>query len=331
MNSDFGGRRVFTALASLTVIGSGLVLSCSADTTETPYYGSQLVLPAATGGAGGDMTLGAGGDTGVNPPPVPQPGAGGAPGPVPTTPVGPTLPGEGGSGGQGLLPNPPAIDTFDLAAAIKDKTPSVDTDKNGSPDGISVDTNADGMMDAVAVDSDANAVFDKVIRDLDSDGLYEAVVTIPEQKPPEMATACKVEIIAQTENYGGKYGNKNSGAIWISQEDGTFIRTIKVWAKRRIDHVKTWVAASDKDQEGAISSASLGNMELHTVTWDCTDKDGNVLPYGKYKAHVEFTSINGQGPYLPVTFERGAAPAEVTEPAIQGFPMGVTVKYNPAQ
>jgi hypothetical protein len=244
------------------------------------------------------------------------------------------------SGGSGvgqvtplpLLPNPPAPDTFDLATAVAGKLPSVDTNKDGIPDGIDVDTDGDGTPDATAVDSDGDQTFDLLKRDLDRDGLFEAVVeTAGPPAPVGEPTACKAEFTMPTAQYVPKY-NANSGAIWVTDEAGTYIRTLKAWSARREKHVQKWVAASKGDRENAISSASLGKdmFITHTVTWDCTDNLGMVLPFGKYTLHAEFTQTNGAGPYLPVTFERGATPVEASAPpAEKGYPMGVTVKYTP--
>jgi hypothetical protein len=237
-----------------------------------------------------------------------------------------------------VLPNPPAPATFVLETAIAGKTPSVDTNADGTPDGISIDTDADGAMDATAVDSDGDMKFDKLIRDLNSDGVFEAVVELPPQPMTAEPTACKVDLTVATANYGGKYGNKNSGAVWVTDEAGMYVRTLKAWSKARAKHVQKWFAASNNDRTNAVSTASLGAMQTHMVTWDCTGSDNTtVLPFGKYIMHFEFTSNNGTGPYLPMTFERGAMATEVVvaSPVMgpkgedKGFPMGGTLKYSP--
>jgi hypothetical protein len=239
-----------------------------------------------------------------------------------------------------LLPNPPAPATFVLATAVADKTPSVDTNKDGTLDGIAVDTDADGTTDATAVDSDGDMKFDKLIRDLNSDGIFEAVVEMP--PPPVVADAvpCKVELTVATANYGGPYKEKNSGAVWVTDEAGMYIRTLKVWAQPRKKHVKHWWEAAMDDRVNAISGASLKTMEVHTIAWDCTGKDATtVLPFGKYTLHFEFTSKNGQGPYMPLTFERGAMATEVmvASPVMgptseeKAFPMGGKLTYSPTK
>jgi hypothetical protein len=229
-----------------------------------------------------------------------------------------------------LLPNPPAADSFDLSVAVAGKTPSVDSNADGTLDGISVDTNGDGILDALAIDSNGDTSFDRLVRDLDGDNVYEAVVEMTAPPPTPMMTApCRLEFSVKTEDYGGKYGNKNSGAIWVTKADGTHIRTFEVWAQRRAHHLHHWVDGTGEDRVDAVSGATLLEQKLHVVTWDCKAKDGTVLPYGAYLIHTEFTSVAGQGPYLQTPFERGPQPVEVTSAPIKGLPMGATLKYQP--
>lgn len=230
-----------------------------------------------------------------------------------------------------LLPNPPAPESFDLASAVKGKAPSVDSNGDGSLDGVLVDTNNDGSTDALAIDSNADKVLDKLVRDLDRDGLYEATVEMPTKPPPSgEPTACKVEFSVKTEDYGGKYKEKNAGVIWITDGEGKFIRTLEVWAGRRANHLHIWLDGTGGDRADAITGATLTVQKLHVVTWDCTAKDGAVLPYGKYIAHIEFTSNSSQGLYMTTPFDRGADPAQFNTPPAEGFPMGATVTYQPS-
>ncbi|MEN9581108.1 MAG: hypothetical protein RJA70_4117, partial [Pseudomonadota bacterium] len=301
-----GDRRVNAVLVSLSIVGAGTALACSAETDGMGYYPAAAV--SVDPGTGGMPAL---------PPPAQNPSV------PPTTTSGPpstmvppdTSPSSTLTPPVVLLPNPPAPAAFVLARAVAGKTPSVDTNKDGTLDGIAVDTDADGTTDATAVDSDGDLNFDKIIRDLNSDGIFEAVVELPPPAVVADPVPCKVELIVATKNYKAPYKENNSGAVWVTDEAGMYIRTLKAWSAKRKNYVRKWMAAAKDDRVNAISSATLQTMEVHTVNWDCTAKDGTtVLPFGKYTIHFEFTSKNGQGPYMPLMFERGGTATEVVVP-----------------
>jgi len=68
----------------------------------------------------------------------------------------------------------------------------------------------------------------------------------------------------------------------------------------------------------AITSASLNSHQLHNITWNGKDYQGNSLPDGDYKVNVEFTehnaSANNMGKYKQLTFTKGTEPVTLTIP-----------------
>ena len=135
-----------------------------------------------------------------------------------------------------------------------------------------------------------------------------------------LASDGTVTFQVKTISYGGKYSEKNIGAIWVEDSQGQFVKTLKVWAKKRKQHLIKWGAVSNENDVDAITSATIRSHEIHSVTWDCTDTDSSNVPDGPYKIYVEFTEDNsnkdGQPPgkWTVVEFAKGAAPQNINPP-----------------
>ena len=118
------------------------------------------------------------------------------------------------------------------------------------------------------------------------------------------------------------YSPKNVFAIWIKDSTGNFVKSIKVMAATRKQHLVKWKASSGGNTVDATTGSTLSNHQTHTVTWNCTDINGNIVPDGKYTICVEYSSTNSasngnQGPFLTVDFHKGVvndhvAPANAT-------------------
>jgi PKD repeat protein len=108
----------------------------------------------------------------------------------------------------------------------------------------------------------------------------------------------------RTVTQNGTYAPKNVFAIWIEDADG-FVKTRKAMANQRKQYLYTWKAASDYNVVDAITGSTLTSHQTHTVAWDCTDLDGNIVPDGNYTVWVEFTEKHAQGPLYSLTFTKG--------------------------
>lgn len=135
---------------------------------------------------------------------------------------------------------------------------------------------------------------------------------------PGRETGGTLSFSVRTVTYHGQYAPRNSGAIWITNAANQFIKTIKVWAIPYRYTLIRWNASSGGNTTGAITGASLNNHQLHNVTWNGTDSQGNQAPDGDYKVNVEFTEHNATptnlGKFKQVTFSKGSAPVTLTIP-----------------
>ena len=114
---------------------------------------------------------------------------------------------------------------------------------------------------------------------------------------PVPASTC-FSLSLTTVSYRGEYGPDHVGAIWISRPDGTFVRTLEAWGRKRLVNAVAWRAASRGNVVDAITGATRQAHGTHAVSWNCRDTAAAVEP-GAYVAHVEYTeddSAEGAAP-----------------------------------
>jgi len=97
----------------------------------------------------------------------------------------------------------------------------------------------------------------------------------------------------------------------VEDADG-FVLTRKLRAEKRKEYLYTWNGKSAGNVTDASTGATLSSHQSHTVTWDCTDKDGAIVPDGVYKVYVEFTDAHIQGPLRMVAFTKGPEAVSLT-------------------
>lgn len=117
-----------------------------------------------------------------------------------------------------------------------------------------------------------------------------------------------VEFTVTTKPTEGKYAPRHVFAVWVTDSEGNFVKTLKVLAKKRQKHLRTWAQYSQKNSVDAITGATQKIHSAHVVSWDCRDTEGNLMPDGEYQFYVEFADKNGQGPVTPpghIQFKKG--------------------------
>ena len=148
-------------------------------------------------------------------------------------------------------------------------------------------------------------------------GLLFAGFTEPKSTEVIKATTGgELTFTIRTVSAGGPYAPKHVLAIWVEQ-GGDFIKTRKAMANQRKQYLYTWKNASNYNVVDAITGSTLTYHQTHTVNWDCTDLDGNILPDGDYDVYTEFTDKHAQGPLYLISFTKGPdavslAPADET-------------------
>jgi hypothetical protein len=151
---------------------------------------------------------------------------------------------------------------------------------------------------------------------------------LPPDGGPIAIGPCMLKFDVTTVTANGNYAPKNVGAIWVSDANGKFVKTLRVWANARRRHLNRWIAASGQNTTDAITSATQSNHGLRSASWDCSDVNHKPVPAGGYQINVEFTERNGAGPTESIAFRRGAEAQSVTAPD-QGNFKGARIQVMP--
>lgn len=133
----------------------------------------------------------------------------------------------------------------------------------------------------------------------------------PKEKSTQSTTGGEMTFTVRTVTDNGNYSPRHVLAIWIEDANG-FVKTRKAMANSRKQYLYTWRAASDYNIVDAISGSTLNSHQTHTITWDCKDLSGNLVPDGDYTVYVEFTEKHAQGPLFSINFTKGATAQNFT-------------------
>lgn len=135
---------------------------------------------------------------------------------------------------------------------------------------------------------------------------------------------CSLAVTVTTTSAGGRYSPRNIGAIWVSDSQDRFIKTLAVWAEKRAKYLQRWNAATAAalmpgSRVDAISSATKSSHGVRSASWNCADTASRLVPDGDYKVCFELTDYDGAGPYSCVSITKGPAPFSITPPDSPSF------------
>lgn len=140
-----------------------------------------------------------------------------------------------------------------------------------------------------------------------------------------------VEFTVRTKPITGKYAPRHVIAIWVTNSNGDFIKTLAVHGGKQKKRLKTWAQQSKKNEVDAVTGATLKAYQAHTVTWNCRDAKGNPVPDGEDQIHVEYTSSNKQGPVTPsshIQFRKGSKAVVLAPKKLNHFDL-IKLNYTP--
>lgn len=126
-----------------------------------------------------------------------------------------------------------------------------------------------------------------------------------------------------TQSYGGTYAPKHCLAIWVTDNNDVFKKTLKLAATIYKVHLVKWNQMSAGNTTDAITGASMTSHTTHTVVWNGKDKNGVIQPNGTYKVYIEFTESNSaqstipDGPWTSFSFNKGVT--EIQNPPDVNF------------
>ncbi len=147
--------------------------------------------------------------------------------------------------------------------------------------------------------------------------LFSAIFSINAQQSSKGVTEVNFQV--RTTSPGGNYAPRNIGAIWVEDSAGSFVKTLKVWAQRRIQYLYTWNTVSGGNTINAVTGATISSHITHHATWDLTDVNGNPVSPGTYRMRMEITDRHAQGPLNNFTFPVGGATDTLYPPEQQYF------------
>jgi hypothetical protein len=140
----------------------------------------------------------------------------------------------------------------------------------------------------------------------------------PSQGPPQ---TCTLTFQVTTATANGSYAPRNCGAIWVTDANGRFVKSLNVWAQKRIRHLVTWQASAMGNTVDAVTSATVNSHGTRMAKWNCTGVDHQPVADGTYRINAEMTERNGLGRVMmPLEFvKRGTDPVMLTAPDQSSF------------
>jgi hypothetical protein len=119
---------------------------------------------------------------------------------------------------------------------------------------------------------------------------------------------------------GGLYAPRNIGAIWIAHSDGTWVKTLALWAGVRIRYLTAYRQANPTGNKvDAVTSATKSMFGDHVAGWDLGDANGGEIADGDYQVVVEVTDRDATGETLTVPFMKIQPPFQITAPNTDSF------------
>jgi hypothetical protein len=112
---------------------------------------------------------------------------------------------------------------------------------------------------------------------------------------------------------GGRYAPKNVAAIWVERTDGTWIKTLAVWAGVRLRYLTGYRRANPTGNKvDAVTSATLPAFGPRVVSWNMADAQGQEVPDGDYAVKMEVTDRDAAGQIFTFPFSKTRPPFSST-------------------
>ncbi|MCF7793187.1 MAG: DUF2271 domain-containing protein [Candidatus Cloacimonetes bacterium] len=149
---------------------------------------------------------------------------------------------------------------------------------------------------------------------------------------PTTRTEGAVDFQIRTSSYGGEYEPEHVFAIWVTDENDNFVRTLVRRAWEEIEDLVKWNNMTGGNYQNAlVTGATLNSHQTHNLNWDCTDNLLASIPDGTYKIYIEFSEddTNQGGPWTNVEFVKGPDPYEVISAGPNNF-HDIELYYTPA-
>jgi hypothetical protein len=149
------------------------------------------------------------------------------------------------------------------------------------------------------------------------------------------ASTCHLNVTVTTHSTGRfGYDPRNVGAIWIETGGGKFVKSLNVWASRRLSHLTAWNGATSAaglylNRVDAVTAATLPDYGARAGSWNCTDAKEQRVALGNYQVCFDLNDTNDTSVSncAPVTIEKSASTVKVPD-ALPCF-TGRTFTFTP--
>jgi hypothetical protein len=105
---------------------------------------------------------------------------------------------------------------------------------------------------------------------------------------------------------GGKYSPRHVLAVWVTDANTNFVKTVCRYGVKRQKYLTAWQTAREGDATvDGITGATRKSHGPLTVTWDGRDAHGQALPDGAYLFFVEFADAHDASPQAVFPVNKG--------------------------
>jgi len=152
-------------------------------------------------------------------------------------------------------------------------------------------------------------------------------VEVPLPQPTQLT------ITFETSSTNGQYSPRNVHAVWVEHADGTFIKTLGLWASKQAKHLTQWAAAAGDIKNEIVSRTGATDRAYgsYTCVWDLKDTEGRIVPDGDYQIRFELTSDNADKDNYhrtTIPFKKKSNALKTTSPVDQGGYTNIILSYE---
>ncbi|WP_243347659.1 T9SS type A sorting domain-containing protein [Parabacteroides sp. FAFU027] len=160
------------------------------------------------------------------------------------------------------------------------------------------------------------------------------------------AIAQTVTFNVTTVSPSGSSSTPNVFACWITDANGTFVKTINRQAATRISYLSKWITSTPtKNVTDATTGATMsihnalytngtnttstGAVVRKPFVWNCKNVSGTVVADGTYYVNVEFAEEASGEKYAQYVFTKGTTSQNLTYTNVSSYFTNATLQYAP--
>lgn len=147
-------------------------------------------------------------------------------------------------------------------------------------------------------------------------------------KSTNTTTSGVLNVSTLTSNAGGNYAPRNIVAIWIEDSAGVFVKSLLVYAQTYKHFLTHWVSKSSMNTTDAVTGATVNSHATRSCTWNGKNKNGVLVPDGRYRICFELTDKNATGNYTYFEIVKGPAAQTITPANVPSF-SNISIIWTP--